>query len=85
MHDVEDVLPQVVITGDMSLETVGILVKGVSVNGADEADVSHVEVDRLLEVTQLRECVDDDTEQDVDHHNDNQDMEGTVEEELHEE
>ena len=56
----------------------------VSINAANVADVSLVVVLGLLLVSQLSEGVDDNTEQDVDHDDDNQDVEGAVECELHE-
>ena len=61
MHDVENVLPEIVVTGNVSLEPIRVFIelktikKGmtyrVSVNTAYEAYVAHVEVDGLLEVS----------------------------------
>ena len=55
----------------------------VPIDVADEADVSHIDVNRLLQVSQLREGINDDTEEDVDHDNDNHYMECGIESELH--
>lgn len=83
MDYVEYVLPEVVVACDVSFESITVLVEGVAIDGADVADVAHVEVDRLLQVTQLSERVDDNTEKDVYHHNDHQNVEGTIERKLH--
>jgi hypothetical protein len=57
----------------------------VSIDGANEADVSHVFVDRLFQVSKLCESIDNDTKQDVDHHNDDQDVERAIKHEFYKE
>ena len=40
----------------------------VSINTADKANISHIEVNALFQVSQLSECIDNDTKQDINHH-----------------
>ena len=83
MYNVEDVLPQVVVLGDVFIEAITVFVKlqkkdqknsvgsyRATINGADVANVLHIQVSEGLSVTQLSEGVDDDTEKDVEHDND---------------
>jgi hypothetical protein len=55
-----------------------IITYSVSVDAADEANISHVKVDGLLEITQLGESINNNTEQNVNHDDDDQNMEGAV-------
>jgi hypothetical protein len=55
----------------------------VSIDVANVAHISLIFILGLLLVSELGKGIDDDTEQDVDHRNDNDDMEGAIEGEFH--
>ena len=66
MHDVVDVLPQVVVFANVAGKaSLRLLVEDESIQTADEADVLLVSVHEVLLFSQLRKSVDDDTKKNV--------------------
>lgn len=66
MHYVVNILPQVMVFADMACEaTLALLIKSEAFEMADETLVVLVGLHEILLFSQLCECVDDNTEEDV--------------------
>ena len=79
MDDEVHVLPDVVVVSVMKFETlIGVSVKGLPFNAANEADIPIVIVRLTLLVSQLGKGIDDDTEDDVQQDCDHQEEERQV-------
>ena len=76
MDDVEDVIPEVVILTDMTVEpTLAHLIKDETIRVANEAHVLRVHLQELLLLSHFGESVNDDTEEDVEEDDFHEDME----------
>jgi hypothetical protein len=84
MHNIKNIVPQVVVLVDMPVKATAVSVKESLLDVADEAHILHILLLLPLLVSQLGERVDDDTEQEIQHHNDDQDVEREVVDEFHE-
>ena len=79
MDDVEDVIPEVVILTDMTVEpTLTHLIKDETIRVANEAHVLCVHLQELLLLSHFGESVNDDTEEDVEEDDFHEDMEHGV-------
>lgn len=74
------VLPHGVLVLDVPQETFAVTIEDVGVDAADEALESHVLFFSSFGVTQFGEGVDDNTEEDVEEHDDHEGKEGEIEE-----
>ena len=79
MDDEVDVLPDIVVILSVVLEALlGISVKSLSADTANEANILAVIVSLTLLVSQLGKCIDDDTEDDVQKNCDDQQEESKI-------